>query len=228
MGFRAVRFCLSREDVYIPQLRALLRASAFGDIRIMVPLVTCVDELRQVKALVARCMEELDAEGRKYNKDIPIGVMVETPAAAIMADVLAKEASFFSIGTNDLTGYTMCADRGNEGVRYLYSTWNPAVLRSIRAIISAGRAEGIPVGMCGEAAADPLLVPLWIAFGLTEYSVSSTSVLSTRREIARWTVADAQALAERVMHLATADEVRKALEAAVAVRAAAEAASEPA
>lgn len=207
MGFRAIRYCLAREDVYRTQLRALLRASAFGEIRIMVPLVTCVDELTSVKAFVKRYMQEFDQEGIAYNPDIQIGVMVETPAASLIADLLAEEADFFSIGTNDLTGYTMCADRGNDKVRYLYSTCNPAVLRSIRRIIEAGNAAGIQVGMCGEAAADPMLIPLWIAFGLGEYSVSATSVLSTRKHISLWTKQEANELAEKAMKLKTATEV---------------------
>lgn len=211
MGFRAIRYCLAREDVYRTQLRALLRASAFGDVRIMVPLVTCVDEIRSVRALVKRSMDEFDREGVEYNADVQIGAMVETPAAALIADYLAEEADFFSIGTNDLTGYTMAADRGNDRVRYLYSTYNPAVLRSIERIIAAGNHAHIMVGMCGEAAADPLLIPLWIAFGLGEYSVSATSVLATRKELFGWTEAEARLLAQQVMELHTATEIYDAL-----------------
>ena len=214
LGFRAVRYCLAREDLYRTQLRALLRASAFGDIRIMVPLVTCVDELTAVKGLLARYMLEFKQEGIAYNPDIQVGIMVETPAAAIMADALAEEADFFSIGTNDLTGYTMCADRGNEKVRYLYSTYNPAVLRSIKRVIEEGNKAGIMVGMCGEAAADPLLIPLWISFGLGEYSVSATSVLATRKQVSLWTKAEADELAEKVMQLKTAAKIHDALLAA--------------
>ena len=211
LGFRAIRYCLAREDLYRTQLRALLRASAFGDIRIMVPLVTCVDELTAVKDLLKRYMIEFDQEGIAYNPDIMVGIMVETPAAAIMADALAAEADFFSIGTNDLTGYTMCADRGNEKVRYLYSTYNPAVLRSIKRVIEEGNKAGILVGMCGEAAADPLLIPLWISFGLGEYSVSATSVLATRKQVSLWTKEDADALANKVMQLNTAAEIYEVL-----------------
>ncbi|MGI6033624.1 MAG: phosphoenolpyruvate--protein phosphotransferase [Coriobacteriales bacterium] len=211
LGFRAVRFCLAREDVYRTQLRALLRASAFGDIRIMVPLVTCVDEMTQVRELVQRYVDEFDREGVAYDHDIKVGCMIETPAAAIMADALAAVADFFSIGTNDLTGYIMCADRGNDHVRYLYNAFNPAVLRAIRNVISAGNAAGIPVGMCGEAAADPLLVPLWISFGLDEYSVSPTSVLGTRRQIYSWSKADADRLADVVMAQTTATAANEVL-----------------
>ena len=196
MGFRAIRYCLAREDVFRTQLRALLRASAFGDVRIMVPLVTGVEELRQVRALIRRYADEFSREGVACNKDVPVGVMIETPAAALMADALAAEADFFSIGTNDLTGYTMAVDRGNDRVRYLYSTFNPAVLRSIRSVIAAGTEAGIPVGMCGEAAADPLLIPLWISFGLTEYSVGPASILATRAAIAGWNHEKARALAD--------------------------------
>lgn len=214
MGFRAIRYCLAREDVFRTQLRALLRASAFGDVRIMVPLVTGVEELRQVRALIRRYADEFSREGVACNKDVPVGVMIETPAAALMADALAVEADFFSIGTNDLTGYTMAVDRGNDRVRYLYSAFNPAVLRSIRSVIAAGTAAGIPVGMCGEAAADPLLIPLWISFGLTEYSVGPASILATRAAIAGWSHEEARALAEAVMGAVTPDAVLDLLKAA--------------
>ena len=214
MGFRAIRYCLAREDVFRTQLRALLRASAFGDVRIMVPLVTGVEELRQVRALIRRYADEFSREGVACNKDVPVGVMIETPAAALMADALAAEADFFSIGTNDLTGYTMAVDRGNDRVRYLYSAFNPAVLRSIRSVIAAGTAAGIPVGMCGEAAADPLLIPLWISFGLTEYSVGPASILATRAAIAGWRHEEARALAEAVMGAVTPDAVFDLLKAA--------------
>ena len=212
MGYRAVRYCLDRQDVYIPQLRALIRASAFGDIRIMVPLVTTLDELLKVKSMIKDIMADLDKEGIEYNKDIPIGVMIETPAAAMIADVLAKEADFFSIGTNDLTGYTMAVDRGNANVSYLYSAFQPAVLRMIKRTIECGNAGGIPVGMCGEAAADPLLIPLLLAFNLDEFSVSATSVLKTRKIISQWTKKEAADVTEKTLTLKTEKEVVKYLE----------------
>lgn len=213
LGFRAVRYCLQNKDSYRVQLRALLRASAFGDIKIMVPLVTCVDEIRSVKALVKELMAELDAENIAYNKDIQVGAMIETPAASLIADLLAKEADFFSIGTNDLTQYTMAVDRGNAKVAYLYSSYNPAVLRSMKNIIEAANAAGIMVGMCGEAAADPLLIPLLISFGLGEFSVSATSVLATRGTIAKWSKAEADELAAKALSLATEAEVAELLKA---------------
>ena len=207
LGFRAIRFCLQRKDIYETQLKALVRASAFGKIKVMVPLVTGVDELRQVKAMIADIMKEYDAAGVAYNKDLEVGVMMETPAACLMADVLAKEAAFFSIGTNDLTGYTMAVDRGNAKVAYLYSAYNPAVLRAIKRIIECGKKEGIMVGMCGEAAADEKLIPLLLAFGLDEFSVSATSVLRTRKTISECDIKECRELADRVMKCVTEEEV---------------------
>ena len=211
LGFRAIRYCLQRKDIYDIQLKALLRASAFGKIKIMVPLVTGVDELREVKAMIKDIMAELDKEGVAYNKNIEVGVMMETPAACMMADALAKEAAFFSIGTNDLTGYTMAVDRGNAKVAYLYSTYNPAVLRAIKRIIECGKKEGIMVGMCGEAAADSKLIPLLLAFGLDEFSVSATSVLKTRKTISDCTMDECKALADKVMECVTEEEVLEIL-----------------
>lgn len=211
LGFRAVRFCLENTQLYKMQLRALLRASAFGNIKIMVPLVTCVDEIRAVKALVKEIMADLDSQGIAYNKEIQVGVMMETSASVMVADLLAKEADFFSIGTNDLTQYTMCVDRGNADVAYLYSVYNPAVLRAIKHIIECGSKEGIMVGMCGEAAADPLMIPLLVAFGLSEFSVSATSVLATRKVISMWTQQEAQQVAQRTMQLETEKEVEEYL-----------------
>ena len=214
MGYRAVRYCLNNPDQYKVQLTALLRASAFGDIKIMVPLVTNLDEVRQVKALVEECKADLDARGVAYNKDIEVGTMIETPAASLIADDLAAECDFFSIGTNDLIGYTMCADRGNDRVGYLYEVYQPAVLRSLKRIIEEGNKAGIMVGMCGEAAADPLLIPVLISFGLSEFSVAAPSILRTRRIISEWTKAEADALTEKVMKLKTATEVKAMLQAA--------------
>lgn len=207
LGFRAIRFCLQRKDIYETQLKALVRASAFGKIKVMVPLVTGVDELRQVKAMIADIMKEYDAAGVAYNKDLEVGVMMETPAACLMADALAKEAAFFSIGTNDLTGYTMAVDRGNAKVAYLYSAYNPAVLRAIKRIIECGKKEGIMVGMCGEAAADEKLIPLLLAFGLDEFSVSATSVLRTRKTISECDIKECRELADRVMKCVTEEDV---------------------
>jgi phosphotransferase system enzyme I (PtsI) len=207
LGYRAVRYCLGNKDSYMIQLRAIMRASAFGKIKIMVPLVTCVEEIRAVKEMVADIKKDFDANGIAYDKDIEVGCMIETASASLIADLLAKESDFFSIGTNDLTQYTMSVDRGNSDVAYLYSTFQPSVLRSIKHIIECGRDAGIPVGMCGEAAADPLMIPLLISFGLTEFSVNPVLVLTARCIISKWTKPEADALAEKVMALATEGEI---------------------
>ena len=210
LGYRAIRFCLDRkDDIYRPQLKALLRASAFGNIKIMVPMVTCIEEYREAKELVADIGKELDEAGIAYNKEIQVGIMVETAAASLMADVFAKDVDFFSIGTNDLTQYTMSVDRGNDKVSYLYSTFNPAVLRSIRHIIECGRREGIMVGMCGEAASDPLMIPLLLAFGLNEFSMSASAILKARKYITGYSVEELKAVAEQAMGFVTAAETQQ-------------------
>lgn len=215
LGFRAIRYCLKNKELYMTQLRALVRASAYGDIRIMAPLVTCVDELRAVREMVSNIMKEYDTIGVQYNKNLKIGVMIETAAASVIADLLAREADFFSIGTNDLTQYTMSVDRGNADVAYLYSTFNPAVLRSIKHIIACAKEAGIPVGMCGEAAADKMMIPLLISFGLDEYSVSASTILSARKIISQWSKKDADALAEKIMKLKTEKEITEELSKAI-------------
>jgi phosphoenolpyruvate-protein phosphotransferase len=213
LGYRAIRLCLDRkEDLYRPQLRALLRASAFGDIRIMIPLITCVDEIREAKALIREIMEDLDRENIAYNKNIQVGIMVETAASSIMADVFAKEVNFFSIGTNDLTQYTMCVDRGNAKVSYLYSPLNPAVLRSLKRVITSAKEAGIMVGMCGEAAADPLLIPLLLVWGLDEFSMSASSILKSRKLVTNSSIADLEKIEKEVMKFTTEKEVREYME----------------
>ena len=214
LGFRAVRYCLAHTDMYKTQLRAITRASAFGKAKIMVPLVTTVDEVRAVKKLVEEIKDDLRKEGIPFDENIEVGCMTETAASAAIADFLAKEADFFSIGTNDLTGYTMAVDRGNAKVAYLYSAFQPAVLRSIKQIIVAAKEAGIPVGMCGEAAADPLMIPLLMSFGLDEYSVNPVLVLTARCIISKWTKAEADALAEKVMAMDNVEDVVAALKAA--------------
>ena len=211
LGYRAVRYCLGNKEAYMLQLRAIMRASAFGKVKIMIPLVTCVEELRAVKEMVAEIKKDFDANGTDYDKDIEVGCMIETPAASLIADILAKEADFFSIGTNDLTQYTMSVDRGNSDVAYLYSTFQPSVLRSIKHIIECGREAGIPVGMCGEAAADPLMIPLLISFGLTEFSVNPVLVLTARCIISKWSKKEADELAEKIMALTTEADIVAAL-----------------
>lgn len=208
LGHRAIRYCLDRPDLYKVQLRALLRAGAEEhNIKIMLPLVTSVDEIRAARELLEQCKQELAEAGLPYDKDIALGVMIETPAAALTADLLARESDFFSIGTNDLTQYTMAVDRGNAQVASLYTPFQPAVLRSIRSVITAAKEAGIPVGMCGEAAADPGLIPLLMAWGLDEFSVSTSSVLATRASIHRWREDEVKRIAQEAMGLSTADGV---------------------
>lgn len=214
LGFRAIRFCLAHTDLFKTQLRALLRAGVYGDIRIMLPLVTNVDEIKETRKLLDKCAAELAESGISYAENIKLGIMVETPAASLCADILAKHADFFSIGTNDLTQYTLTVDRGNPDVSYLYSVFSPAVLRSIAHIIRAANNAHIPVGMCGEAAADERLIPLLIAYGLDEFSVNPSSLPSVKRTLSLWTKNDAKSLAEKIAALETESEIREALEAA--------------
>lgn len=211
LGFRAIRYCIQNKELYRLQLKALVRASAFGDIRIMIPLVTCIDELRQVKTMIKGIMAELDVENISYNKDLKVGVMIETPSACLIADILAKESDFFSIGTNDLTQYTMAVDRGNPDVAYLYSAYNPAVIRSIKHIIDCAKTENIPVGMCGETASDSLMIPILLSFGLDEFSVSPTSILATRKEISKWTKEKADNITQLVMQQTTEKDILEIL-----------------
>lgn len=207
LGYRAIRFCLDRVDIFTTQLRAVLRASAYGNIRIMIPMITSVTEVQAVKKIINGICRDLDKKDIKYDKDIKIGVMIETPAAAIMADVLAHEVDFFSIGTNDLTQYTLAVDRGNENVAYLYSALNPAVIRSIKHIIECAHNAGIEAGMCGEAAADERMIPLFLNFGLDEFSVTVSRVLETRKEIASWSSKEVKEITENVMNYSEEKEV---------------------
>ena len=206
MGFRAIRYCLENQQLFRTQLRALLRANTAGNIRIMLPMVTELQEIRDVRKLIDESVEELKAEGKEFGQNISLGIMVETPAAAATADILAEEVDFFSIGTNDLTGYMMSADRGNGKVAYLYSVYQPAVLRMIRNVCEAAHKAGIPVGMCGEAAADPALIPCLLGFGLDEFSVGSRQVLATRRTISLWSRQEAEDTVRKVMTLHTVEE----------------------
>lgn len=211
MGFRAVRYCLKYKYIFKSQIRAILRASTFGDIRIMFPFLTCVEELRKCKAVVEEAKSELTQENISFDKNIKIGIMIETASAALIADLLAKESDFFSIGTNDLTGYTMACDRNNGNVSYLYSALQPSVLRLIKNIIESGKNNGIPVGMCGVAVANPLMIPMLISFGLDEFSVFPSTVLKVRKEISSWSKSKADKIAQKVMNLATEAEIRNYL-----------------
>ncbi|MGN0317491.1 MAG: phosphoenolpyruvate--protein phosphotransferase [Lachnospira sp.] len=207
LGYRAIRFCLDRVDVFTAQLRAIYRASAFGNIRIMIPMVSSLSEIHAVKRILEGIRNDLDKNEVAYDKNIKLGVMIETPAAALIADVLAKEVDFFSIGTNDLTQYTMAVDRCNENVSYLYSEYNPAVLRLISHIIKCAHKAEIEVAMCGEAAGKEGMIPLLLAFGLDEFSVSPSRILETRKNIASWTMKEAEEVTGNVMGYGTVKEV---------------------
>lgn len=212
LGYRAIRLCLDRkDDIYIPQLRALLRASAFGNIKIMLPLITSMDEIREAKALINDIKKELDEKNIAYNKNIEVGIMVETAAASLLADIFAKEVDFFSIGTNDLIQYTMSVDRGNVKIAGLYSPFSPAVLRSINRIITEGKKAGIMVGMCGEAAADPLLIPALLAWGMDEFSMSASSILKSRQIISGCDSKDLKAKVDKVLEMSTEREIKEYL-----------------
>lgn len=213
LGYRAIRLCLDRkDDIYRPQLRALLRASAFGNIEIMLPLITSIEEVYEAKKLIEEEKKNLDNQGIKYNKSVKIGVMIETAAATLIADILAKEVDFFSIGTNDLIQYTMSVDRGNDKVSYLYSVYNPAVLRAIKHVISEAKKAGIQVGMCGEAAANPKLIPLLLYWGLDEFSMSASYVLKSRKLVTDTDIKSLKDMEEAVMALESESKVKAFLE----------------
>jgi phosphotransferase system enzyme I (PtsI) len=204
LGLRAVRFCLRRPDVFRPQLRGLLRAAAVRDnIRILLPLVTVVEEIREVRALIARESEDLAAEGRAARRDVPLGIMIEVPAAAMAADLLARHADFLSIGTNDLAQYALAVDRSNESLAHLYRPFHPGLLRMIREVVEAGRRASIPVTLCGEMAADPQAIALLVGLGLRELSVQPRAVGAVRQAVRAVDARDAA----RAAALATAPGV---------------------
>ena len=183
LGLRAIRLCLERKDIFRSQLRAILRVSTYGNIRIMFPMISCLAEFLKAKGFLLECMSELKDEGKSFNEKIEIGMMIEIPAAAIAADELAKEADFFSIGTNDLIQYTLAVDRLNEKVSYLYNPMHPAVLRLIKMTIEAAHQEGKWCGMCGEMAGDPNAIPMLLEYGLDEFSMNASSILEARKII---------------------------------------------
>ncbi|MBB3127180.1 phosphotransferase system enzyme I (PtsI) [Paenibacillus rhizosphaerae] len=207
LGFRAIRLCLDRQDIFRIQLRALLRASVHGNLRIMFPMIATLAEFRAAKAVLLEEKDKLAAEGIAVADDIQIGIMVEIPSTAVLADVFAKEVDFFSIGTNDLIQYTMAADRMNEQVSYLYQPYNPAILRLVKMVIDAAHREGKWVGMCGEMAGDAVAIPILLGLGLDEFSMSASSILPARSQISKLSRADMERLAEQALQLSTAEEV---------------------
>lgn len=211
LGFRAIRLCLEEQDMFRTQLRALLRASTYGNLKIMFPMIATLEEFRQGKAILEEEKQKLVSEGAEVADNIEIGIMVEIPSTAVMADQFAKEVDFFSVGTNDLIQYTMAADRMNERVSYLYQPYNPAILRLVKMVIDAAHKEGKWAGMCGEMAGDETAIPLLLGLGLDEFSMSATSILKARSQISRLNKKDMEALAEKALYMNTAEEVVQAV-----------------
>lgn len=207
LGWRAIRFCLARPDIFKLQLRAILRASVHGKLKMMYPMISGVEELRQANAILEEAKKELESEGKPFDKDIEVGAMIEVPSAAMTADILAKEADFFSIGTNDLIQYSLAADRTNEKVAYLYEPSHPAVLRLINNTIQAAHAANIRVGMCGEMAGDPALAVLLLGLGLDEFSMPPQMIPEIKYIIRSVKILDAQEMALNALKLSTSKEV---------------------
>lgn len=210
LGLRAIRLCLSKPDMFKTQLRAILRASAFGKTRIMFPMIGNVDEVRQAKAILKTCMQELDAEGVDYDHDLEVGIMVEIPSAAITADIIADEVSFFSIGTNDLCQYTLAVDRMNQNVSYLYDPLHPAILRLVQNVITQSHNKpGKFTGMCGEMAGDPVAALILLGLGLDEFSMSASSIPQVKKIIRSVSFEQAKAVADKAMTMQTGGEIRQ-------------------
>lgn len=207
LGYRAIRLCLDKTDIFKTQLRALFRASVYGKLRIMFPMISSLEELLAAKAICEEVKSDLKAEGIGYSDDVEIGMMIEIPSAAVISDLLAKHVDFFSIGTNDLIQYTCAVDRMNQKISYLYNQFNPAVLRLIKMVIKNAHAEGKWVGMCGESAGDQMMIPILLGFGLDEFSMSPISILRARRLINSVSEKDMQALSDKVLEFGTAKEI---------------------
>ncbi|NOX97622.1 MAG: phosphoenolpyruvate--protein phosphotransferase [Nitrospirae bacterium] len=207
MGWRAIRFCLERPDIFKVQLRAILRASAHGNLKIMYPMISGVEELRRANLVLEEVREELREKGIPFDKDLEVGVMIETPSAAMTADILAKEVKFFSVGTNDLIQYALAVDRINEKIAYLYEPAHPAVLRLIKSVIDAGHRQGIWVGICGEMAAEPTLAIILLGMGLDEFSMSAVALPEIKKVIRSVTLKEAKKLVKQILTLSTAEEV---------------------
>ncbi|QUG40307.1 phosphoenolpyruvate--protein phosphotransferase [Psychrobacillus sp. INOP01] len=209
LGFRAIRLCLEEQTIFRTQLRALLRASNFGNLKIMYPMIATLEEFREAKQLLLEEKEQLQQEGTSVSDHIEVGIMVEIPSTAILADQFAKEVDFFSIGTNDLIQYTMAADRMNESVAYLYQPYHPAILRLVKMVIDAAHARGKWTGMCGEMAGDSTAIPLLIGLGLDEFSMSAPSMLRARSQINQLTQIEMKLLAEKALSMQTSEQVKQ-------------------
>ncbi|PGZ71891.1 phosphoenolpyruvate--protein phosphotransferase [Bacillus sp. AFS029637] len=209
LGFRAIRLCLEMQDMFRAQLRALLRASVYGNLKIMFPMIATLDEFRQAKAILIEEKEKLQAEGTIIGESIEVGMMVEIPSSAVMAHQFAKEVDFFSIGTNDLIQYTLAADRMNERVSYLYQPYNPAILRLIKNVIDAAHNEGKWAGICGEMAGDEIAIPILLGLGLDEFSMSATSILRARNQILKLSKTEINLVIEQILNMTTSEEVER-------------------
>jgi phosphoenolpyruvate-protein phosphotransferase (PTS system enzyme I) len=216
LGWRAVRIALDRREILHAQLRAVLRASAFGKLAVMFPMIISVEEIRELKSVLETLKAELRAEGKAFDENIQVGVMVETPSAAVNAKFLAKEVDFFSIGTNDLTQYTLAVDRGNELISHLYNPMSPSVLGLIKQVIDASHAEGKWTGMCGELAGDERATLLLLGMGLDEFSMSAISVPRIKKLIRHVNYQEVKALADEVLQKPTAAEIEQLIQAFLA------------
>jgi len=216
LGLRAIRFCLKRRDIFRTQLRAILRATVYGKVKIMFPMISDVEELRAAKEVLADVGEELKKEGRFIDEELEVGIMVEVPSAVLSADVLARECDFFSLGTNDLIQYTLAADRGNEKIAYLYEPFHPAVLKLIKATVDAAHRNGIWVGVCGEMVADPKAAVLLLGLSFDEFSASPASVPDIKTAIRATRYVDARRVAERAVRMTSGAEIRAYLTEALA------------
>ncbi|NNG66294.1 phosphoenolpyruvate--protein phosphotransferase [Caldanaerobacter subterraneus] len=212
LGYRAIRLCLDRPDIFKTQLRAILRASAYGNVQIMYPMISSVEEVRKANSILEEVKAELDREGVKYDKEIKVGIMVEIPSAALTADILAKEVDFFSIGTNDLTQYTLAVDRMNEHVKEYYQPFHPAILRLVKMVIDAAHKEGKFAAMCGEMAGDPLAAVILLGLGLDEFSMSATSIPEIKNIIRNVEYEKAKEIAEKALNMSEAKEIQKMME----------------
>lgn len=212
LGYRAIRLCLDRTDIFKIQLRAILRASAYGNVKIMFPMISNIAELREAKAILEEVKSELRAENIEFDEELEVGIMVEIPSVAVQSDIFAKEVDFFSIGTNDLIQYSLAVDRGNQDISYLYSQYHPAVLRLINMTIENGHKEGIWVGMCGEAAGDEKLIPILLGMGLDEFSMSASSMLTARWIIKNISKAEMENKVKEVLNLDSPQDVEKYIE----------------
>ncbi len=213
LGYRAIRMCLKQTDIFRTQLRALLRASVFGNLKIMFPMISCIEELHQAKTILNEIRTELLQAGISVGANLEVGIMIEVPAAAIISDILAKEVDFFSIGTNDLIQYTVAVDRMSREIAHLYTPFHPAVLRLIQMVIDNAHRAGIWVGMCGEAAGDPALIPLFLGMGLDEFSMSAPSILPARELIAKTSFKQQTERVAEILQLPSAQAVQERLDA---------------